>query len=327
MICKHLHCVYSLPWLDVVHIWLGYAVFYDDTGAFGHLGCTTNIYDVNMLPAVKITKHTVTKRCGGVVTPRRLAAKLSVTEAIAIKVTKCDHQQPLVGKSVVSDIANVNCCDENTSDLPDYHHCFERDPDDVPIQAADAVQMCNNCKCRPVAREVMCGFDDWCERCDLSLYSTRQYEAKCDERRFTFPTTKPVVYHQQPLVGKSVVSDIANGDCCDGNTSDLPDYHHCFERDHHDPLNDHNCFQDCCFIAIGRANVKVHTHSLGLAQVFFKNCVVKVRLGEDLDLLVGLSRSGHVHLHNIQTNGWIVTDATLLPSFVFLRWLSSMVQI
>ena len=223
MICKHLHCVYSLPWLDVVHIWLGYAVFYDDTGAFGHLGCTTNIYDVNMLPAVKITKHTVTKRCGGIVTPRRLAAKLSVTEAIAIKVTKCDHQQPLVGKSVVSDIANVNCCDENTSDLPDYHHCFE--------------------------------------------------------------------------------------------------------RDHHDPLNDHNCFQDCCFIAIGRANVKVHTHSLGLAQGFFKNCVVKVRLGEDLDLLVGLSRSGHVHLHNIQTNGWIVTDATLLPSFVFLRWLSSMVQI
>jgi hypothetical protein len=34
LICKHLHCVYSLPWLDVVHIWLGYAVFYDDTGAF-----------------------------------------------------------------------------------------------------------------------------------------------------------------------------------------------------------------------------------------------------------------------------------------------------
>lgn len=40
--------------------------------------------------------------------------------------------------------------------------------DDVPIPASDAVQMCANCKCRPVAHEVKCGFYDWCERCDLS---------------------------------------------------------------------------------------------------------------------------------------------------------------
>ena len=67
--------------------------------------------------------------------------------------------------------------------------------DDVPIPASDAVQMCANCKCRPVAHEVKCGFYDWCERCDLSLFSTWQYEEKCDERRFPYPPTNPVVYH------------------------------------------------------------------------------------------------------------------------------------
>ena len=67
--------------------------------------------------------------------------------------------------------------------------------DDVPIQASDVVQMCNNCKCRPVAREVKCGFIDWCDRCDLSLFSTWQYESKCDAQRFPYPPINPVVYN------------------------------------------------------------------------------------------------------------------------------------
>jgi hypothetical protein len=99
--------------------------------------------------------------------------------------------------------------------------------------------------------------------------------------------------------------------------------HCCFE---HDLWNDHIGCHDCCFTTIGRASIKVHVHPLGLAQIIFDNCVVKVRLGHDLDLLEALSNSGPVQLHNIQTNGWIPINRTLLPSFVFLRWLSSIGQ-
>ena len=49
----------------------------------------------------------------------------------------------------------------------------------VPIEASDDVQMCSNCKRRPVARVVQCGFNDWCEHCDQSLFSSWQAEGKC----------------------------------------------------------------------------------------------------------------------------------------------------
>jgi hypothetical protein len=88
--------------------------------------------------------------------------------------------------------------------------------------------------------------------------------------------------------------------------------------------NDHNFFQKCNFTTFGSANTKVHSHHMGLAQVFFSNCVVKVRRGHDLDKMVDLSRIGPVKLCNIQSSGWIESDQSLLPAFLFLRWMSSM---
>ena len=32
---------------------------------------------------------------------------------------------------------------------------------------------CENCGENPIAQEVKCGFDKWCEKCDTSLYSTK----------------------------------------------------------------------------------------------------------------------------------------------------------
>jgi hypothetical protein len=132
-------------------------------------------------------------------------------------------------------------------------------------------------------------------------------------------------------------SDSADHHCCDGlpvcagddynstpNISTLDD-HCCFE---HDLLYDHIGCRDCCFTTIGRADIQVHAHPLGLARAIFKNCVVKVRVGHDLDDLVALSCLGPVQLHNIRANGWTPITASypgLCPSFVFLRWLSSMV--
>jgi hypothetical protein len=55
--------------------------------------------------------------------------------------------------------------------------------------------VCSNCQCQPVALTVKCGFDDWCERCDLALFATRQYEDRCLANRFPPPPVNPVVYH------------------------------------------------------------------------------------------------------------------------------------
>lgn len=35
------------------------------------------------------------------------------------------------------------------------------------------VNMCSNCDKREVAKTHLCGFTDWCEECDISLWSTR----------------------------------------------------------------------------------------------------------------------------------------------------------
>ena len=89
-------------------------------------------------------------------------------------------------------------------------------------------------------------------------------------------------------------------------------------------MKDHNFFQECNFTTFGRANTKVHSHPMGLAHVFFSNCVVKVRRGHDLEKIIDLSRNGPVKLWNIQSSGWITSNESLLPAFVFLRWISSM---
>jgi hypothetical protein len=89
-------------------------------------------------------------------------------------------------------------------------------------------------------------------------------------------------------------------------------------------MKDHNFHQECNFKAFGSANTKIHSHPKGLAQVFFNNCVVKVRIGHDLDKMIAHSRIGPVQFYNIQSSGWIPSHESLLPAFLLLRWMSSM---
>ena len=35
------------------------------------------------------------------------------------------------------------------------------------------MNMCSNCELRPVAKTHLCGFTDWCEYCDATLWSTK----------------------------------------------------------------------------------------------------------------------------------------------------------
>ena len=72
--------------------------------------------------------------------------------------------------------------------------------DDVPVPTPTILVpaptiICSNCKCQPVASIVKCGFDDWCERCDESLFSTREYHDRCNAKRFPPPPVNPVVHN------------------------------------------------------------------------------------------------------------------------------------
>ena len=86
----------------------------------------------------------------------------------------------------------------------------------------------------------------------------------------------------------------------------------------------HSFFQSHSLMAEGIPAIKDHDHPLGLSQLMFENCVVKVRRGTDLTHLMHLSLAGPVHLHNVNSCGWIAFDGHQLPAFVFIRWLSEM---
>lgn len=92
-----------------------------------------------------------------------------------------------------------------------------------------------------------------------------------------------------------------------------------------DYSSDHGYFKKSCrIVTIGRPNIKLHHHPLGLVQVVFSNCVVKVRLGDDFEQLKKLSRTGSVKLGNLESYGWFCTAETMLPVFIYLRWMSNM---
>jgi hypothetical protein len=84
----------------------------------------------------------------------------------------------------------------------------------------------------------------------------------------------------------------------------------------------HSHWRSADFTALGRPVVRVHQHAAGLTVLHFDNCIVKVRVGIDLDDLIRCSANGAIHLRNLSTNGWVTNCFTVLPSFVFLKYLS-----
>jgi hypothetical protein len=93
-------------------------------------------------------------------------------------------------------------------------------------------------------------------------------------------------------------------------------------------LTDHGFFQKRRSInTIGIPIIKRHANPLGLVQLEFSNCVVKVRLGHDFEQLITFSSAGSVHLSNVESCGWFGAAESMLPVFLYLRWISSMVAV
>jgi hypothetical protein len=161
-------------------------------------------------------------------------------------------------------------------------------PSSVISSSILAPSMCANCKQRPVASITKC-FDDWCLVCDESLWATRQSSAI--NSSILAPTNAQVQFHT------------------------ATDY---------SPWDSFAYWRKASITTVGIPNTKMNAHPLGLAEIIFDNCVVKVRAGHDLDNLVSLGRLGNVQLSNVTSNGWIATDRALLPCCIFARWMSGM---
>ena len=101
----------------------------------------------------------------------------------------------------------------------------------------------------------------------------------------------------------------------------IPEYVLVAEHSHSD---NHGYYRYADFIALGRPVVRAHRHEAGLTELHFDNCVVKVRVGPDLNDIIRYSANGHrvVVFSNLSTNGWVTNSLTVLPSFVFLKYLS-----
>ena len=54
--------------------------------------------------------------------------------------------------------------DKNLCEECNFQHGAEDEEDE---------ELCENCGKNPIAPEVLCGFEKWCEGCDTSLYSTK----------------------------------------------------------------------------------------------------------------------------------------------------------
>jgi len=124
----------------------------------------------------------------------------------------------------------------------------------------------------------------------------------CDE---LLPLTSGIVLFDLPCPEAIVVPDAID--------EEVP---HLSVPDHHSHYNRAD------FTALGRPVVRVHQHPAGLTELHFDNCIVKVRAGIDLDDLIRCSANGVVALRNLSTNGWVTNSFTVLPSFVFLKYLS-----
>ena len=124
----------------------------------------------------------------------------------------------------------------------------------------------------------------------------------CDE---LLPLTSGIVLFDLPCPEAIVVPDAID--------EEVP---HLSVPDHHSHYNRAD------FTALGRPVVRVHQHPAGLTELHFDNCIVKVRAGIDLDDLIRCSANGAVALRNLSTNGWVTNSFTVLPSFVFLKYLS-----
>jgi hypothetical protein len=184
------------------------------------------------------------------------------------------------------------------------------------VMSALSGALCSNCKRRPVAAVTNC-FADWCHQCDVSLWATRS-SVECD-------SSSSSIHHSLSVEIHPSLSDPESGNLAvDLNGSRLRSQ----SVEHARAIvgispHLYGYYQRAEFIALGQPLVKAHMHPAGLSELQFENCFVKVRVGHDLEQLMRCSKTGSVAMWNLTTNGWASNGTSMLPSFIFVKYISS----
>jgi hypothetical protein len=235
-------------------------------------------------------------------------ARKKITNSTVIEVVEEAPQTRLDGHVTIVNVPNISsiamCSNCNQRPVASITKCFDdwclvcdeslwtTRPSSVISSSIIAPSMCHNCKQRPVASITKC-FDDWCLVCDESLWATSP--SSVISSSILAPSNAEVQHHSLLHIST--------------------DY---------SPWDSFSFWQKAKITTVGIPITKMNAHPLGLAQIIFDNCVVKVRAGHNLDNLVSLGRLGNVQLSNVTSNGWIATDRALLPCCIFARWMSGM---
>ena len=234
---------------------------------------------------------------------------------------------PLCSNCNIMPVAAVTNCFED--------RCHECDTSLWVSRPSECINgpLCSNCNIRPVAAVTNC-FKDWCHQCDASLWASRSsaeihpshnsstsHSSTYSLSPDSLLTSKTNPSVKSPLSGIepcTIVTDV-NGSLSLSQSVD----HNRENVDISLHLDDHSFFQYRDFVTSGQPFVKAHRLEACLTELQFENCVVKVRVGRDLNEIIRCSSTGSVYLRNLSTNGWAANSHTLLPSFIFIKYISS----
>ena len=149
--------------------------------------------------------------------------------------------------------------------------------------------------------------------------------------QITLRATRKRSLQQSDLIigdGVAIDADISSNDglidtppAADQQKRKMPALEHFVNLRH--PPDNHGFLKRMDWVAVGQPIIKPHKHAAGLTTLMFQNCVIKIRVGDELNQIIILSKTGEVHMLNLFTKGWEPSNQTLLPAFIFEKYLSS----
>jgi hypothetical protein len=243
--------------------------------------------------------------------------------------------EPLCSNCKIRPIAEATNCFEDW--------CHECDTSLWVSRQSEYVDgpLCSNCNILPVAAVTNC-FEDWCHQCDASLWASRSSADKTDlnsstSHSSTYSLPPNSLHASQTHPSATVVqnkhpeSPLPGIEALCTTVNDVNDSISLSQSVDHNRVNvgcslhldEHSFFQYTDFVTLGQPLVKTHRLDAGLTELQFENCVLKVRVGRDLNEIIRCSSTGPVYLSNLSTNGWAANSDTLLPSFIFIKYISS----
>lgn len=74
---------------------------------------------------------------------------------------------------ILCDLCEKNINVQNIIKNGNYWHCNSCYNWLTAVPKPETKAICSNCEINPVGEKHLCGFTDWCEFCDVSLWSMR----------------------------------------------------------------------------------------------------------------------------------------------------------